>query len=195
MLRGPNGFIPLSVSEDVEVELKVALPEDRVEPLRRALEAAGTEHRGPVVQEDVFFEHPCRELATLDQAFRLRRAGNSLELTFKGARREGDLKARPEWNVGVQDDPTDMLQALGFVGAATLRKTRESWILGDVEVTIDSIDGVGTFAEIESRIQGDDAGRAVEEAARELGLMDLAPVSRSYLEIALEAGVDDAQVL
>ncbi len=195
MLRGPNGFIPLSVSGIVEVELKVALPSDRVDSLRERLVAEGTRHRGPVVEEDVFFDHPSREMVTLDQAFRLRRAGKRMELTFKGARVKGNLKSRPEHNVGVDRDPTAMLESLGFFPAATLRKTRESWRMGDVEVTIDHIDGVGHFAEIEALVGGDEAGPAVEAAAADLGLLDLSPVSDSYLEIALDADVDDAQLL
>lgn len=178
----------------MEVELKVALPDDRVDPLREALSAIALSRRGPTVEEDIFFEHPNRDMVSLDQAFRLRRRDDALELTFKGARIPGDLKARPEFNVGVDRDPLDMLEALGFLAAATLRKTRESWTLESVEVTIDHIDGVGHFAEIEATV-ADGATAAVEEAAAQLGLTDLSPVTQSYLALALDAGSDGAQVL
>ncbi len=178
----------------MEVELKLALPAERVDALRDALRKLDATRNDAVLQDDVFFEHPSREMATLDQAFRLRTAGKRRILTWKGARKQGSVKRRPEHNVEVVDDPTPMLEALGFVAAVRLQKMREAWDLPHVEVVIDRIEGLGHFVEIEARdAEGGEA--RVEAVQAQLGLGDLDPVQDSYLELALQAGVDGVQLL
>ena len=74
-----------------------------------------------------------------------------------------------------------------------LRKTRQRFRLGLLEVTLDHVDGLGWFAEVEA--SGADARAAegaVHAALRELGLAGRPRVERSYLELALAAGASAA---
>lgn len=186
----------------LEVEAKVAL--DGPDALRSTLHRLGAATSAPVVEVDVFFAHPQRDLAAADEALRLRslaagepagHAGRpSFELTHKGPRQAGAYKAREERTVRLADDPTALLAALGFRPTVRLRKTRERHRLGALEVTLDHVEGLGWFAEVEAL--GPDARTAeaaVQAALRELGLQGRPRVTGSYVELALAAGAAAAE--
>ena len=171
----------------LEVEAKVAL--DGPEALRATLHRLGAAASSPVVEVDVFFAHPQRDLAAADEALRLRGDPAGFELTHKGPRQPGAYKAREERTVRLADDPTALLAALGFRPTVRLRKTRERHRLGTLEVTLDHVEGLGWFAEVEAL--GSDARTAeaaVQAAMRELGLDGRPRVTGSYVELALAAG-------
>lgn len=176
----------------LEVEVKVRLEEpDR---LRRRLRDLGAAYDGTAVESDVYLQHPGRDLARTDEALRIRTRDGRRTLTYKGPRQDSAAKVRAEHNVDVTTDPLPLLEALGFRPAARLEKTRESWRLGDLHVSIDAVAGLGVFAEVE--VTGPDAGtaeRAVEQAVTELGLAHAPRHRDSYLELALAAGAAAVQ--
>ena len=182
----------------LEVEAKVALGSP--DALRSRLHDLGASATPAAPEDDTFFLHPGRDLAAADEALRLRRmqaagqdGGARFELTYKGPRRGGSYKAREELAVRLADDPTALLAALGFRPGVRLRKTRQRFRLGLLEVALDHVDGLGWFAEVEAT--GEDARAAeaaVHAALRELGLAGRPRVERSYLELALAAGASAA---
>jgi adenylate cyclase, class 2 len=181
----------------LEVEAKVSI--DDPAALRAVLHRLGASTRPAGVEDDAFFAHPGRDLVARDEALRLRRLapgppGSALfELTYKGPRQEGAYKAREERTVRLADDPTALMAALGFSVTVRLRKTRERHHLGAVEVTLDHVEGLGWFAEVEAMGSGArEAEAAVQAALRELGLDGRPRVTDSYVELALAAGAPAA---
>ncbi len=175
----------------LEVEAKVAVED--VEALRQRLVAAGARHQGTKEQDDVFFQHPSRDLVESDEALRLRREGNTMDLTYKGPQRGGALKVRREETVLLGSDPTELLEALGFAAAARLRKRREQYHLDDarghLELALDHLEGLGWFLEVECLDEDEAAARArVHEGLERLGLAHLPTINRAYLDLALDAG-------
>lgn len=172
----------------LEVEVKLPFPDgDRAQLVQRLLELGAT--AGPIQhQVDTFFEHPARDLAASDEALRLRRVGARLELTYKGPRLGGSTKARIEHTVQVASDPTALLASLGFAPKANLAKQRRPYHLGPVEVALDTVEGVGSYVEVEATgADREAATKLVEETLRRLGLQGHARERRSYLELALQA--------
>lgn len=168
-----------------EVEVKVHL-HDRA-GLESRLAQLGA-RRGPTeLQEDTFFAHPGRDFARSDEALRLRRVADRLELTYKGPKLDGGpVKARVEHTVVVNEDPTALLSGLGFHPAAHLAKTRVPYVLGDVHVALDHLAGLGDFAEVEVVAPvRETAARQVEAALGDLGLASEPRVAQSYLELML----------
>jgi adenylate cyclase class 2 len=185
----------------LEVEAKVALAgEDDVRRLRSVLHRLGAVPAPPVEEVDAFFRHPGRDLSAGDEALRLRRvgpggdgAGAAFELTYKGPRQAGAYKAREERTVQLLDDPTALLRALGFTVAVRLTKRRERHRLARLEVTLDHVEGLGWFAEVEAMgADAREAEAAVQAGLRELGLDRLPRVMGSYVELALAAGAPAA---
>lgn len=177
----------------LEVEAKVALGADRLAAVRARLAALGAVPSPAAEEADTFFAHPSRDLAAADEALRLRRTAGGFELTHKGPRRAGPLKARLERTLRTADDPTALLEALGFAPSVRLRKRRERFRLPAAEVTLDHVEGLGWFAEVEALGSGDGAVAAVQETLLRLGLEDAPREPRAYVELALAAGAAAAE--
>lgn len=167
-----------------EVELKFRCRD--LEEARRRLQRLGASFRGVSRQVDVYFQHPCRDFAKRDEALRLRiEEGSLCELTYKGPREQGDLKAREEVTISLNDPDALMLilGRLGFSEVARVRKVREVYVVSGVEVALDAVEGLGDFIELEDKGGGTEALRRV---AVEIGI-EGEPLRETYLEMLLKA--------
>ena len=189
-----------------EVEIKVPAELEAVRERLRRVDAERVEARR---QRDVYYDAPHREFAETDEALRVRHetvrpdgartatdgenpdGDETTRLTYKGPLLDEESKTRSEHEAGV-DDPdamAEILDGLGFEPAATVVKRREYWAFREFTVTLDDVDGVGEFVEIEREIpeaEGIDATReaAVESLSR-LGLDADEQVRTSYLGLLL----------
>jgi adenylate cyclase class 2 len=148
----------------VEVEVKLRVGCEEAKALLQRLSSIGL-MRGPLRERDVYYSHPCRDFSTSDEAVRVRYVNDSpCCLTYKGSRLESQFKARTEINVNVSEDPAGLLEALGFTRYVEVVKTRYYIDLSDVQVTIDFVNDLGCFVEVESK-DSDEASvtRALEE--------------------------------
>ncbi|MBU6283640.1 class IV adenylate cyclase, partial [bacterium] len=148
----------------------------------------GGEHR----QSDVYLAHPARDFAATDEALRLRLDDATLRITYKGRKLDPPRKTREEIEFPLATDlPTAslLLERLGFRPVATVVKRRVEWRLpgpGDAVVSIDEVDGLGLFCEVEVAAEDPTAGReALDRALLRLGLEDATPIAESYLELLL----------
>jgi len=138
-------------------------------------------------EEDLYFNHPARDFAVTDEAFRMRSAGDYHALTYKGPKMAGRSKTRYEAEVEIGDPAVmkDILAKLGFREVSVVEKERAMYTLGDITVCLDRVAGVGDFVELEK--MGEDR-EAVEAGlfalAADLGLVEFE--RRSYLEMLLE---------
>jgi adenylate cyclase class 2 len=144
----------------------------------------GAEPAGVFRENDTYFNHPHRDFRKSDEALRLRLCQNCSILTYKGPRLSGRAKTRVEYEVPVGDMETmrKVLTSLGFIESGRVFKEREKYRLRDIEIAIDSVEGLGDFVELEKR--GIDREKAEEELfalAIELGLERFE--TKSYLEL------------
>lgn len=163
------------------------------------LAGMGASAGGAVDQEDLYFNHPTRDFAATNEAFRLRRVGSANRITYKGPKQAGPTKTRREIEIAIEAGPdafqqlVGLFEILGFRPVATVRKRRESYHLTfqdhEVEIALDVAEGLGCFAEIETIAVGPAdlpaAQAAVLALAGALGLTDVEP--RSYLRMLLES--------
>lgn len=186
------------MSFEVEVKYRSA-DHDR---LRNLLLERGAREDAPIAQEDVYLRHPSRDFAQTHEALRLRHIGADNRITYKGPRFPGPTKTREEIEISMapgEDAARDLarlFENLGFQPVAAVRKRRTTFHLTspphDIEVSLDRVEGLGDFAEIEA-IAPDETGLSSAQAAvlalaAELGLDQVEP--RSYLRMALEARED-----
>ena len=175
----------------VEVEAKIVLPScsmlGRVED---AIQELGAVLINNVVEEDIYYQHPCRDFSSTDEALRLRRTNSGVhELTYKGPKkRQHGLKERPEITLRVTDADTivELLHMLGFREVALVRKRRRYYRLNDFIVTLDEVNGLGCFVEIEYAGADKDVDQKMEWVMEMLGLKDYPRTVKSYLEMILE---------
>lgn len=174
-----------------EVEVKVAADLDAV---ATRLDELGAKQTGDVVQVDTYYDAPHREFAETDEALRVRRETRDGEttarITYKGPLVEAESKTREEFETGVDDGETAdaIFEQLGFSPAATVEKDRRFYGYDGYTVTLDAVEGVGEFVEVET--ETDEAGvEAAREGAydvlRELRLDPEEQTRTSYLGLLL----------
>lgn len=172
----------------IEFELKARV--DTLSPLREALEERHAHLDCARVEQDRYYNHPCRDFGVTDEALRVRRAGAETVVTYKGAKIAGTrLKAREELNLVIEDGAIfeEVLDKLGFRLTAEVTKQRELWSLEDASIALDDVEGLGTYAEVEILGERDDTEveERVHTLARALGIVGT-PITSSYLELVLE---------
>ena len=152
---------------------------------------------GPTVEQaDQYFGHPARDFARTDEALRIRTFGGASFVTYKGPKVNSRNKTRRELELPLHVDDTDgsqfakLLAALGFTPVATVRKRRRTFHIEaegrKVEGSLDAVEGVGDFIELE--LTADESG--LSAAQQVIGALadelQLGPSERrSYLELLL----------
>jgi len=186
-----------------EIELKYQI--DDVSQVLAKLNGMGAIEAATESHEDVYYRHPCRDFASTGEALRIRRIDGRPHITYKGGKSlvsHGGvsgikLRRELEWGLAPGDENggkmAEMLESLGFTVVAKVVKQRRPFEIefGGIKaaVTIDAVDGIGTFAEIEVLCEGQAEQQRATEAiggvAMQLGVMTAEP--RSYLRMVLEA--------
>lgn len=185
-----------------EVEIKFANVD--AADIERRLREFGSTRIGEQLEVDEYLSHPCRDFRASGEVFRIRRRDESVELTYKGPKLSGPAKTREEIEIGCGTG-ADALAAvsklcdrLGFEAVRTVQKRRTSYRThfagAPISVTIDEVDSLGTFAEVERLANGTDALSAAQDAVVKfselLGLRQVEP--RSYLRMLLDRDADSA---
>ena len=178
---------------EVEVKVPAALA-----AVRERLETLGATRRGSVVQADTYYNAPHRDFAETDEALRIRseRPADGPEethVTYKGSLVDEETKTREEFETGIDDaETTDaILTSLGFEPTATVRKDRERFSLDGYTITLDSVDGIGEYVEVETEVEDEsDLETAREGSYDVLERLELDPddqIRTSYLGLLLES--------
>ncbi len=167
--------------------------------LQNRLKRLGAKFDDSADQVDQYFNHPCRDFAATDEALRLRRIDARNFVTYKGPKHDTTTKTRNELEFPLESgeqsasDFCELLRVLGFRPVREVHKVRRTarlkWKGHDVEVSLDEVDGLGQFVELEFDTQAENRADAIEQLAPlalELGLSEVE--RRSYLELLL-AGV------
>jgi adenylate cyclase class 2 len=171
----------------LEVELKVKIPS--LDPVRDQLVRINARSCGKVHEHDIYYNAPHRDFGQTDEAVRVRYTDNHAVVTYKGPKiKKFGLKAREELNFAVESGETfaTMLERLGFRRTLEVNKVRETWNLGTATVSLDTVDGLGTFAEIEviTENENDNPTDRIQKIAEEIGVHG-EPILTSYLEMLL----------
>lgn len=171
----------------LEVETKIKVRDHAL--LKRKLEGTGAVSRGTVEQHDRYFNSPYRDFAATDEALRLRLEDGKANVTYKGPKRPSPVgKAREEVSVAVSSGKEfeQILNRLGFLPVAEVRKRREEFEWRGAQISLDTVEGLGQFVEIEVLCEGgqEQAERTVDSVKGALGLSG-PHIPESYLELIL----------
>jgi len=143
-------------------------------------------------QEDIYFNAPHRDFAQTDEALRIRKTrdtdGERIFMTYKGAKMDKVSKTRKEIEVNVGDPlkVANIFENLGFRPVAIVKKNRVSYTFNELVITLDEVQGVGSFVEIEKEAEeGEDFQGALDEIFefyKRIGIKE-GFERRSYLEL------------
>ena len=166
----------------MEVEIKAKI-KNRNE-FEEKLTSMGAEFIREVVEEDEYFNHPCRDFAATDEALRIRNDGT---LTYKGPRVDKDTKSREELNlkIGNMNEARALLISLGFKPVAKVIKRRRYYKIDNITISLDNVPELGDFVEVECIGDYEPCREKVLDMAKKLGIEEF--IRKSYLELLLEA--------
>ena len=170
----------------IEIEAKLSVPD--LDVVRARLTEVGAAKLGTCMETNTFFDTEDRSLLAKDEGLRLRKRvdidSNETKyiITYKGARRHGQLKSRDEVECGVDNDRDAMtlLSRLGYLRVLSFEKRRESWKLGGCSVELDMLPHVGTFVEIEGPSEA-----AILKVRDQLNLSERTLVKASYIALLM----------
>lgn len=177
-----------------EVELKYSV--DDLQVLQQELISLGATVGERQIEVDLYFAHPSRDYSKTDEAVRIRRKGSKNYITYKGPKVDTTTKTRCEIELPLQDGEesaqgwTRMLEALGFSPVGEVCKSRRKmkilWQEQEIECSLDEVQGLGIYCELE--LIADKAGMEAAKAciaslAEKLGLKS--SERRSYLELLM----------
>jgi adenylate cyclase class 2 len=171
----------------LEIELKVKVLS--LAPVRENLREANALFVSRSYERDTYYNAPHRDFTQTDEALRVRYVNNAAVVTYKGAKLKNlGLKAREELNTAVESGEIfeQILSRLGFIRTAGVGKWRETYTLGPATISLDDVEGLGTFIEIEVIADGarDTILSEIDRVKKELGITGEA-ILDSYLELLL----------
>ncbi len=168
----------------IEIEVKVKTDLKGVE--ERLIEE-GADFVNEERQIDTYYNAPDRDFAETDEALRLRSVGRKNMLTYKGPRFNTASKSRKEVTLSVSRKPIEeLLSSLGFSRFGQVIKLRRNYRLGDLSVSLDEVENLGTFMEIEALAEEKDLEfhqKRVIELLEKLGVSQDEIIRDSYLEL------------
>jgi adenylate cyclase class 2 len=168
----------------IEIEVKVKADLKGVE--ERLIEE-GADFVNEERQIDTYYNAPDKDFAETDEALRLRSVGRKNMLTYKGPRFNTASKSRKEVTLSVSRKPIEeLLSSLGFSRFGQVIKLRRNYRLGDLSVSLDEVENLGTFMEIEALAEEKDLEfheKRVIELLEKLGVSQDEIIRDSYLEL------------
>ena len=172
----------------MEVEIKSKVED--LSKVEKKLLGLGAHFLKEMKEEDEYFNHPCRDFAQTDEALRIRNDGT---LTYKGPKVDKDTKSREEINVEIGDRNSmrKLLISLGFLPVEKVNKKRKYYRLGEIIVTLDEVEDLGSFIEVECIGEYESCRKKVLQLADLLGLKEF--IRESYLEMLLEKSLKEGQ--
>ena len=172
-----------------ELEAKFEIPCSAKDSVISVLLSMGFREEERVVEQDIYLDHPLLNLKGGDKALRFRvkaplRGAKGVQafLTFKGPRvsEPGSFKRRVEINAAVSPEVLQVLKELGFKESIKVVKERIYFKNNRATVTVDDVEGLGCFIEVEA---GSNSYEAVVEVLERLKDLRPRPVGLTYAEL------------
>ena len=171
----------------IEVEIKVRIKNK--DEIAERLKKLGFKFIKRKFQEDIYFNGIDRDFRKTDEALRIRDEDGTYYVTYKGPKIDKVSKTREEIEVKIDDKEKMRLifKKLGFKEVRPIRKVREIYKKEDITASIDDVEGLGLFLELEKNIyninEKDEALKELMEILKALNISKDNTIRKSYLEL------------
>jgi predicted adenylyl cyclase CyaB len=170
----------------LEIELKLKV--DSFGPIVAKLKQLGAAFDGDFIQTDAYYDDSEDSLVNSDRCLRIRKhknhLGETIDLTYKGARENHRFKSRREIGLKVEkaEELAHLFGELGYKEKLAFEKKRSLWDFSGCKVALDELPLLGKFVEIE----GPDE-TLIEEVQKMLGLGNKHHTPQSYAHLMEDA--------
>lgn len=174
-----NNYLPQSSKQLIKmIEVEVKAKIDSFKEMEKRLENLGAVKSKTEFQEDIYFASPIVDFAKTDEALRIRTTNSSTFITYKGPKLNKDAKTRKEVEMTIESaaKARDIFEEIGFSEARTVRKNRQYYTYENFEISLDDVEGLSPYMEIEISLEGNaDYSEAQDEIFKlfeRLGITD-----------------------
>lgn len=174
----------------IEVEVKAKI--NSFSEMEEKLDEIGAIKSKKEFQEDIYFNSPIVDFAKTDEALRIRTTKQNddinIFITYKGPKIDKESKTRKEIEMAIEDakKASGIFEEIGFKKVMAVRKNRQYYAYENFEITLDDIEGLDPYMEIEIALDdGEDyseAQNSIFELFERLGVTD-GFERTSYLEL------------
>ena len=160
----------------IEVEVKARI--DSFKEMEEKLEELGAVKSKTEFQEDIYFASPIVDFGKTDEALRVRTTDNDIFITYKGPKLNSEAKTRKEVEMSIEsaEKAKDIFLEIGFKEARTVRKSREYYTYENFEISLDNVEGLPPYMEIEIGLDDNndysDAQNEIFKLFEKLGITD-----------------------
>ena len=148
----------------IEVEVKARI--NSFKEMETRLEELGAVRAKTEFQQDIYFQSPIVDFAKTDEALRIRTTDNDIFITYKGPKLNKKAKTRKEVEMAIEsaEKAADIFAEIGFRPARTVRKHRQYYRYGSFEISLDDVEGLPPYMEIEIALNdGEDYAEAQDK--------------------------------
>lgn len=183
-------------TENFEIEIKI--PIDDPERIMKSLLARRFQKYQKVIEEDMYYNSAYHDVRKHDEALRIRKTRNLLtgktgaQINFKGKKLDQISMSRREYETGIEDPDCmeKILEAIGFVRVAGVRKTRNYLRREEMTACLDQVENLGDFLELEVIVRNEKRRESclaqMKEILQDLGLSMNNTVRSSYLSMLMD---------
>jgi len=143
----------------IEVEVKASIKD--FQEMKEKLKEINAIKVSKEIQEDIYFEREDIGFARNDMALRIREIKENQRtntvITYKGPKIDNKTKTREEIELKVEDKDKlkRILERLRFVESGLVKKTREIFKFDDMIISLDDVEGLSPYMEIEIDLKDD----------------------------------------
>lgn len=172
-------------NKEIEIKVKVENSQPLLEFLGKTAEFKGEKH-----QIDEYFSPTHRDfldIRPVKEWLRLRSAGDRYTFNYKSwhfdEQGHSEYCDEHETEVGDIDKIRTILQALDFRSLVTVDKVRKTWVYKSYEISLDLVQGLGDFVEIEyvGDTKGTNPKKITEEMMSFLDDIGCGKIERDYV--------------
>lgn len=140
----------------IEVEVKAKI--NSFKEMEKKLDEIGATKSKSEFQEDIYFQSPIVDFGETDEALRIRTTNNNIFITYKGPKIDEKSKTRKEVEMNIEsaEKAKDIFEEIGFRQARTVRKNRQYYTYKNFEISLDDVEGLNPYMEIEVSLDEDE---------------------------------------
>lgn len=152
-----------------EIEVKVQV--EKLEPIIKKLEDFGCKISDPIIQDDIVYNKKDAGPESKN-VLRIRKSGEKIIFTLKRSVTNELDCIEKEVLINDAEPMKGIIELLGYFETVRVSKKRRKGKLGDYEICLDEVEGLGSFIEIE-KISDEDGEIVQKESLDFLSSLDV----------------------
>ncbi len=177
-----------------EVEVKYQLDSDSKKLLDEYLVKSGYQKLKQATETDTYYSRPDVDFIETKECLRIRKTDTFSELTYKPPTTDEMMKQCAIWKHEINiplnnsEDAEHLLQYLECKELATVIKKRAVYQNNNVNISVDQVDNLGSFVEIEIMTTEDEVEQAkqtIQDIAQQIGLKEKDKPTMPYRDLLI----------